>query len=145
MDAYLMSIKPKYAYKILAGEKKYELRRVVRSRIIEGSIVVLYASGRVKAIVGEFTAGKVFCGSPKYVWSIAYREGSGVNREDWSYIAGSREAMAIEVVNPRMYKHSVKLEDLRIIMPWFNPPLSYRRLSTIEPLYKLIIGLLRNP
>jgi len=144
LNAYLMSIKPKYAYKILAGEKKYELRRVVSGRINEGSLVVLYVSGRVKAIVGEFTAGKVFYGSPKYVWSIAYREGSGINREDWSYIAGSREAMAIEVVNPRMYKHSVKLEDLRTVMPWFNPPLSYRRLSTSEPLYKLIIGLLRS-
>ncbi len=140
-----MSIKPKYAYKILAGEKKYELRRVVSGRINEGSVLVLYASGRVKAIIGEFTAGKVFCGSPKYVWGIAYREGSGVYREDWSYIAGSREAMAIEVISPRTYRNSVKLEDLRIIMPWFNPPLSYRRLSASEPLYKLIIGLLRNP
>ena len=53
LPTYLMSIKPLFAEQILSGQKRYELRRRA-GEISAGSLVVLYASNPVKAIVGEF-------------------------------------------------------------------------------------------
>jgi len=49
----LMSIKPKYAYKILRGEKKFELRKKC-DKIDYGTRVIIYASSKVKAIIVGF-------------------------------------------------------------------------------------------
>jgi len=53
----LLSIKPKFAEEILSGVKMFELR--TGSGIESGSRVVMYVSSPVKALVGEFTAGRV--------------------------------------------------------------------------------------
>lgn len=57
----LMSIRPGYAEKILAGLKQYELRK--RFGIRTGDRIILYASTPIKAVVGEFRAGVVIAGS----------------------------------------------------------------------------------
>ena len=142
---YLMSIRPKYAYKIFAGIKKYELRRWIGIRLDPGSLIVVYASGNVRALIGEFRAGKIVYGSPTKVWNyVRSVPSSGVDMEDRSYIVGSKTALAIEVLSPKLYKHPVKLDELRRIIPGFNPPLSFRELSETEPLYRLIIRKLRR-
>lgn len=142
---YLMSIRPKYAYKIFAGIKKYELRRWIGIRIDPGSLIVVYASGNVRALIGEFKAGRVIYGSPSRVWNyVRLTQSSGVDIEDRGYIMGSKTALAIEVLSPKLYKYSVKLDELRRIIPGFNPPLSFRELSETEPLYRLIIRKLRR-
>ncbi len=142
---YLMSIRPRYAYRIFSGSKKYELRRWFGLRPEPGEIIVVYASGNVRAIIGEFTAGRVIYGEPEEVWRyIMGQRDHGVRREDKEYIAGSRTAMAIEVLNPRLYPEPVSLYKLRNIIPGFNPPMSFRILDRDEPLYRLIIARLRK-
>ncbi|MEB3772921.1 MAG: DNA-binding protein, partial [Desulfurococcales archaeon] len=59
------------------------------------------------------------------------------------YIKGSRLAQAIEVLNPRLYKVPVSLEEVRNIIPGWNPPHSYTKLRPEDPLYRLIIEPLR--
>ncbi len=142
---YLMSIRPKYAYKIFAGVKKYELRRWIGLRVEPGSLIVVYASGRVRSLIGEFTAGKIVYGPPSKVWNyVTSIPNAGIGVDDRSYITGSKTALAIEVRNPRLYRYPIKLEELRTILPGFNPPLSFRELSRTEPLYRLIIRRLRR-
>lgn len=143
-EMYLMSIKPKFAYQIFTGKKKYELRRHIGIDIEEMSPIILYVSGKVKAIMGEFLAGRILVGSPAYVWEkIAHLPGSGLDEDDWPYIEGSRLAMAIEVLKPKVYKRPISLAELRNIVPNFMPPLSYRKISSCEPLY-FIVKKLRN-
>jgi len=141
---YLMSIKPQYARMIFAGVKKYELRKVSGAPIVEeGSIIIVYVSGRVKGIVGEFQAGRVFKNIPEKIWSIVYKPGTGVREDAWMYIRGARQAIAIEVKEAIMYERTVTLDEIRRILPGWMPPFSYRALDEGDPLYELLIKPIR--
>ncbi|MEM4748427.1 MAG: DNA-binding protein [Thermosphaera sp.] len=145
MATYLFSIRPVYAYRIFTGVKKYELRRYLGFEIERGDEIVLYVSGRVKSIMGEFTAGRVIRGSPEEVWRRLSRiPDAGVGEGDYKYIKGSRQAMAIEVLNPLVYPSPVDLTTLRRIIPDFNPPLSMKMLDENDPLIELIIRRVRR-
>ena len=53
----LMSIKTKYADKILDGSKKWEFRKSIpKLKHFDTLDVVIYSSQEYKAIVGEFSA-----------------------------------------------------------------------------------------
>jgi len=142
---FLMSIRPKFAYQIFTGKKKFELRRWIGVPIPSGSTIIVYVSGNVRAIMGEFTVGKVIFGSPIYIWREVMKYPSpGIDEDDKPYISGAKKALAIEVLNPRLYARSISLEELRSIIPGFNPPLSYRRLYENEPLVRLILSYIRE-
>jgi len=137
---YLMSIRPKFAYQIFTGKKKFELRRSIGVEIEPGSKIILYVSGKVKAILGEFTVGRIIEGSAETVWKTIKQFGDvGIDADDWPYIKGARRALAIEVVNPIVYNRPIRLDEIRRVIPGFMPPLSYRVLYEGEPLYELLI------
>lgn len=48
----IISIKPEYALKIMAGEKTIELRRRFPVEDVEGGIAIIYASSPIKEIIG---------------------------------------------------------------------------------------------
>ncbi|AFL67270.1 DNA-binding protein [Desulfurococcus amylolyticus] len=145
MNTFIFSIKPVYAYRIFTGVKKFELRRFLGLYVDEGDRVILYVTGRVKAVMGEFTAGRVIKGHPEYVWKKLRSLGdTGVSGEDYSYISGSKNAMAIEVVNPLMYRQPIKLVALRRIFPDFNPPMSMRILDPFDPVVKIVFDKARK-
>ncbi|WP_232502282.1 DNA-binding protein [Aeropyrum camini] len=142
---YLMSIRPQYARAIMAGRKKYELRRIHGvPPIEEGSIIVVYASGKVKSIIGEFEARRVIQATPEKIWSIASKPGSGVGEDAWQYIRGAKRAIAIEVGSRRIYERPVTLEEIRRIIPGWNPPFSYTLLEPGSPIYEILIKRLRR-
>ncbi len=142
---YLMSIKPKFAYEIFSGSKKYELRRWYGIDIEEGSTVVVYASGRVQAIIGEFRVARVVMGEPRRVWREITREhDAGVDDDDWPYISGSKKAMALRVAEPRLYARPVSLQEMRRIIPGWNPPLSFKELRQGDPTLELVIKMART-
>ncbi len=142
---YLMSIKPRYASAIFAGRKKYELRRLVGlPPIEEGSIVVLYVSGNVRSVVGEFTAGRIHRAAPETIWSIVKRPGTGIEDDAWDYVRGAKRALAIEVKDPRMYHRPVNLDEIRRIIPGWMPPMSYKLLEEGDPFLELVLKPLRG-
>ncbi len=142
---YLMSIRPQFAFQIFRGVKKFELRRWIGVPIEEGSVIVVYASGRVKAIVGEFRVGRVIEGRAEEVWREVMRHPSpGVDHRDWPYIRGAERALALEVRNPVLYPRKVTLDELRMVIPGWAPPLSYKVLRVGEPVYELVIKPLRR-
>ena len=141
---YLMSIRPQYARAIFAGRKKYELRRLVGVPLIEeGSVVVVYSSGKVKAIIGEFRVGRVIVATPERVWAAVSRPGTGIGEDAWAYVRGAKKAMALEVVDPVLYPRPVTLEEIRRIIPGWMPPFSFRRLREGDPLLELLVRRLR--
>ncbi len=142
---YLMSIRPKYARSIFAGVKKYELRKLSgMPPVEEGDIIVVYVSGHVKGIVGEFRAGKVIKATPEEVWVEVRKPGTGIGEDAWPYIKGAKRAMAIRVEDPVMYPRQVSLEEIRRIIPGWMPPFSYRPLREGDPLLELIIRRIRG-
>ncbi len=141
---YLMSIRPKYARAIFSGVKKFELRKISgMPPITEGSIIVVYVSGNVKSIVGEFKAGKVYKASPEIIWNLTKGPDKGIGEDAWNYIRGAKRAMAIEVLEPKLYHRPVTLEEIRRIIPGWMPPMSYRLIIEGDPLLELIIKPLR--
>lgn len=136
----LMSIKPKYGFEILRGVKKVELRGFVCD-IASGDIAVLYLSSPIKAIYGEFKVGRIAFGLNEIKRFISDYTDPGVSDEDWRYVIGRREPMAIEVLAPLEYPIKITLDELRRCIPSFRPPLSYRRIKPWEKLYDIIIRL----
>jgi len=135
----LFSIRPEYANAIFSGVKKFELRRA-GPEIEQGSVAVVYASGRVQRIYGFFYIGRVLKGPPDEIWRlVTSRKDSGVTKEAKKFIEGSRQAMAIEVVDPRPFQRRPSLREVRLVLPSWNPPLSYVELSTSEPVFKLFL------
>jgi len=141
---YLMSIRPQYARAIFAGRKKFELRKLAGARVVEeGAVIVVYSSGKVKSIVGEFRAGRIIVGTPERVWASVRRPGTGIGDDAWPYVRGAKRAMAIEVVDPVLYPSPVALEEIRRLIPGWMPPFSYRRINKGDRIYELVIRRLR--
>ncbi len=136
---HLFSIRPQYAQAIFAGVKKFELRRGVGKEIDTGDTVVVYVSGHVKRIYGVFTVGRIIRGTPQQVWRAVTIGPTGIGRDAWQYIQGSPRAMALEVLNPRVFPRQPTLNEVRRVLPNWNPPLSYLRLDENSPLFRIFI------
>ena len=122
----LLSIRPEYADAILNGTKRYEFRRIpfVRPDI---TTIYLYASSKVRRIVGCFEVDGVYRGSPEAIWERC-REHAGISMEDFlRYFEGCSHACAIGVRNPVRFPEPV---DPRAVMTGFTPPQSFRYLQS---------------
>lgn len=147
MGVLIVPIKPVFAYRIFTGRKRYDLRKMIRgaSRVESGDRAILYVSGDVKAFMGEFTVGEVITGSPEYIIrELNKRPLSGVGEEDFAYIRGAGLAVAIEVLNPILYKTPVEMKEVLKIIPDYNPPLGIQKLDEYEPLVVLILDKARE-
>lgn len=142
-----MPIKPKFAYRIFTGVKKYDLRKLFESRPVvkRGDRVVLYVSGRVKAFMGEYTVGEVLVGTPDYVVRFLSRNpAAGLGEEDFEYIKGSPLALAMKVVEPILYRKPVELKTILKILPDFNPPLRLQKIDDYEPVLVMVLNKARD-
>ncbi len=128
-DALLMSIKPRYAEKILAGEKQVEIRKLFPQRWA-GCKITVYASAPTSAIMGEVTIANVVYGSPEEIWA-SFGPKIGCTHEDYaSYTKGSREISAILLHDPVPYNPPIKRKDLAMLSGAdLRPPQSYMTLG----------------
>lgn len=136
---YLMSIKPLFARQIYSERKGFELRK--RGRIKEGSRIILYETAPLKAITGEFKAGRILL----LKFSDVYRmivEGKlrGCDKRDLDYVRGGDKIQVIEILNSKEYNVFLRLRDLRALVPRFVPPRSYIKLNKekYRPLIRVI-------
>lgn len=129
-DAIFLSVKPKYAKQILSGEKTVELRRN-RPRLSNGSLVVLYVSSPVKAVLGAFYVDRVVAASPDALWPLV-EAASGLTREEYdAYYAGATQGIGIFVRSAHRIKTPYQLADLRRDSPHFHPPQAFRYLRSL--------------
>jgi predicted transcriptional regulator len=90
-----MAIRPEFAERILAGEKKVEFRHARLSA--EVSHVLLYATAPMKRLVGYFEVTGVHESSPADAWS-RYEGVAGVDAKFFrSYFASRDRAVVIHV------------------------------------------------
>lgn len=116
----LLSVKPKYAEKILDGEKKYEFRRsIFRRNDVEK--VYIYSSSPVSKIVAVFKAEKILEGSPKGIWEQC-QEYAGISKDDFfAYFKNSSVAFAIEIGAVDRFHEPID----PFIIENFKPPQSF--------------------
>ena len=128
-SALFVSIKPRFAEKILAGEKAVELRRVRPNEAVPGTMVVLYASSPICEVVGTGRIRRIEEGSPTAIWE-RHRGQLGLPRSEYrSYFAGASQAVGILLEDVRPLRRRVPLAALRERLSGFEPPQSFRYLD----------------
>ncbi len=120
----LLSIKPKYAEKILNGEKLYEFRRVIfKSSAV--TKVVIYASSPISKVIGEFEIDHVLSMEVEALWNKTM-EHSGIDKEFYdTYFDGKDIGHAIKVKHAQRYPVCRELHEYDIKYP----PQSFAYLS----------------
>lgn len=122
--ALLLSIKPRYVERILAGTKTVELRRV-RPRVERGEPVLIYSSSPRMALVATATVGDVTTAAPSTIWR-RLREQVGTTRGEFdAYFAGAARATAMGLEGVTPLAEEVELAELRRRWLGFRPPQSY--------------------
>jgi predicted transcriptional regulator len=129
MNRYiLMSIRSKYARKILDGSKTWEYRK--NAPRISGpllpSTVFIYSSGEDKAIVGEFTCGNVVRAPFSELISKTNLQ-SDPEAVGWmrKYYKGVRHCTALEVSGTQRYPEPLPLSEIKRKIPGFRPPQNF--------------------
>lgn len=118
----LLSIKPKYADRIMAGSKKFEFRKVI-FRHPDVHEIVIYSSSPVKKIVGTCTIRSVVAHDPLTLWEHC-KEAAGIGEEDFfAYFEGRKRGYAIEIGMTDPLERPV---DPKVCDPEFIPPQSFQ-------------------
>ena len=125
----LVSMKPKYAEKILAGSKLIEIRKKFSERWV-GRKAALYASSPQKALVGEATVRSVTSGAPAAIWA-QFGAGIGCSASEFqSYVGSATQVFAIELDEVFPYKAPIGLSVIsHLLREDLRPPQSYCDLS----------------
>ena len=123
----LVSMKPRYAERVLSGSKLVEIRRKFSERWI-GCKVVLYSSSPQQALVGEATVCSVTTGTPEAIWA-RFHAGLGCTRDEFSAYVGQAAAIsAIELNDVFPYKEPISLSQITYLLGLqadLKPPQSY--------------------
>ena len=127
----LMSIKPKYAEKILKGEKTAEFRRRTSS-IKKGDQVFIYSSSPQKALVGKFIVNEVISDTVENLWNLKGEEGCISYEEFMKYYDGTSSGYCLVLKEIIAFSAPIKLEELRMQIKNFKVPQSWRYLQSDE-------------
>lgn len=116
----LLSIKPEFAYKIFAGIKKFEFRKVI-FKDPNVKTVVVYASSPVQQVIGEFEIDDILTSTPSKIWELTKKH-SGISELYFNeYFENRSIAHAIKIKNIKKYEEPLSLkEDFNVL-----PPQSY--------------------
>ncbi|ROP37212.1 ASCH domain-containing protein [Saccharothrix texasensis] len=127
----LLSLRPRFAQAILDGTKTVELRRT-RVSAPPGTLLVIYSSSPVMAVVGVATLADRDTASPATIWR-RYRSQLGLSQAEFSdYFAGAEQATALSIAAPRTLPTPLTLARLRAHSA-FQPPQSYRYIAPTDP------------
>lgn len=127
----LLSIRPEFAHKIFMREKTMELRRT-RPTVQPGDWALVYVSSPRKAIVGAFEISDLIESSPKRLWSRAALSAAVTAEQYADYLDGAHRAFGICISRVKRFLRPVDLVELRLHIPGFHPPQSYRYLTSTE-------------
>lgn len=126
----IISIRPRFADAILAGEKTVELRRRIPALEL-GTRLWIYSTMPVGAVVGTTTVCSILREHPDDLWAKV-RDFAGLQRPEFDeYFEGAPQAVAIFLTEPQRVQ-SVSIEQLREIRTGFHPPQVLMRVSQDE-------------
>ena len=122
----LISIRPVFVEKILAGEKRLEFRRSWASEPVD--VLVIYSSSPTQRIVATVNVLGVTEGSPTALWGLAKKKGGGVTRQLlYDYFEGKKSGFAIEIADIFEFEQPI---DPKKLFKDFIAPQSFRYLDS---------------
>jgi predicted transcriptional regulator len=120
----LLSVRPRYAESILAGEKRAEIRRQ-RPSIRHGTPVIIYATKPLGAVIGTANIDRVCAGTPADLWDRHHQD-MGVTQEEFDqYLGGISTAYLLLLSGASRLTSPLTLDEMRESAD-FQPPRSYR-------------------
>lgn len=120
----LVSIKPEYVERILAGEKKVELRRRSPHRVADGGTMLIYETTPRRAIVASCDVIAVETLPLGALWR-RYGHVSGITRRAFNeYYKGCATGVALRLGNVRSAKRQLDLDRMRSTYE-LTPPQSF--------------------
>lgn len=129
--ALLLSIRPKFALKILQRTKTVELRRL-RPNISAGGKILIYASSPEKSLQAIAIVDRVHSACPTKLWYL-YKHKVGISYTEFrDYFNGANIGYAIEFKSVQRFKTPVQLSTLKATWPDFHPPQSFRYFTNDE-------------
>ena len=129
--ALLLSVRPKYAERILDGKKSVELRRV-RPVVPEGAVLLIYVSSPVKALGAISTVQCVTSAQPDELWKSVNDEAGLTRTEFNNYFGGAEKAFAIHLGSIQRLSPPFGLSELRKLWPNLSPPQTYKYFTEHE-------------
>jgi predicted transcriptional regulator len=106
----ILSIKPKYASKILEGKKTYELRKTIFKNT-EIKTVLIYASSPISKIIGEFQIEKIVHLELDDLWNVV-KEKAEVDKDFFDeYFDSKEKGYAIGIKNVKKYKNNIDISE----------------------------------
>ncbi len=126
-EVLIISVKPKYAKKILSGNKTIELRKCSPQRVSENNYVVLYVTNPIMEIWGIYKIKNILSDEVDLFWN-KYNKNLGVSKNEYySYYINSKKAFGIELEEvKKLDEYSIKLIDIKKMIPSFSPPQTYK-------------------
>ena len=105
----ILPIKPKYAEKILDGNKWFEYRRKIPNRHV--SKIIIYETAHVSKIVGEVNVVRVIKNSPYELYDIT-KDHSGISFDNYiKYFDGAEMAYAYVLGHPTRFTEPIGIEE----------------------------------
>ena len=112
MTAILLSIKPNFVEKILAGEKQFEFRKRIPGQYVDK--IIIYSSSPVCAVVGEAGVTEILSDTPINLWNTTKNQ-SGIDAKFFfDYFDNRSVAYAYKLKNVKKYTRPKKLDDFGI-------------------------------
>lgn len=126
MDKLLfISVKPEFVDKIFNGTKQIELRKS-RPHIDKGSVVLIYSTLPVKALIGACVVESVIKDTPLKLWK-EYSQLLGIDRKRYfEYYEGSELAVGIRLTSIQKFNHEIPLASIKNHFPEFTPPQTFK-------------------
>lgn len=120
----VLSLRPRFAEAILAGDKTVELRRTV-PKIVVPTRALLYAATPVRALLGTCIVTGVASAGLAVLWQEYGSRTGLLHHEFQQYFEGVDAGAALMLAQPRPFSRGIPLRDLRARPRGFRPPQSF--------------------
>lgn len=115
MRSILLSIKPEYVDKILAGTKLYEFRKRIATEKVE--FIYIYSTSPIMKIVARVSVDNVIKASPTALWEET-KHSAGISRKDYRiYFKGCKFAFAYKLGTMEVFNPPKNLQDFGVDAP----------------------------
>jgi predicted transcriptional regulator len=122
---FLVSIRPQYVDKILAGKKTVELRRRFPESVSVGSVAYIYSTSPVQAVVGCAKIKEVQRLPVADIWK-EHADAACISRRDfYDYFSGTKFGFAILLGAVKAMRNQLTAHELESLFG-IVPPQSYR-------------------
>ena len=127
----LISVRPKFAVRIMSGDKTVELRRL-RPNASSGDNLLFYISSPEKNLRAIAKIQKITASKLDTLWDEVKDKASVTHEEFLTYFKGKESGYAIYFSKIEKFDNPIELNSIRELIPGFTAPQSFRYFSANE-------------